>query len=203
MDHYNSNPSCSKVNHIQSFQLSEQLIWKVLSQFTKRLAKVLLQCQVPLHQTYSRPLTTWKKRKRQLDKHKSHLWDNTAIQKWIPNSHESAMRKCNSVCTSLIYTYFRNDLVLWNNFTLGLTNSALLLNTCQVWTAGQGWNNLMERQGRKKKKKKLVIYHWRHALWHIQKAQVKSCEAILRFSPNLRTVTLIQWLLRSVGPCPV
>lgn len=151
MDHYNSNPSCSKVNYIQSFQLSEQLIWKVLSQFTKRLAKVLLQCQVPLHQTYSRPLTTWKKRERQLDKHKSHLWDNTAIQKWIPNSHESAMRKCNSVCTSLIYTYFRNDLVLWNNFTLGLTNSALLLNTCQVWTAGQGWNNVMERQGKKKK----------------------------------------------------
>lgn len=150
MDHYNSNPSCSKVNYIQSFQLSEQLIWKVLSQFTKRFAKVLLQCQVSLHRMYSRPLTTWKKRKRQLDKHKSHLWDNTAIQKWIPNSHESAMRKCNSVCTSLIYTYFRNDLVLWNNFTLGLTNSVLLLNTCQVWTAGQGWNNLMERQGKKK-----------------------------------------------------
>lgn len=130
---------------IHSFQLSEQLIWKVLSQFAKKV------CQSSLTMPSSSPPNVFKTLNYLKEKEEDGWININPIcettqppVKWILNSHESATRKM-WFCLYKSYLYILQKwLVLWNNSTLNLTNSALLLNTCQVSTTGQGWITLGE-----------------------------------------------------------
>lgn len=151
MDHHNSKPICSKVNYTQ-FPTFKAVNLKVLKSVYKKV------CQSSLTMPSSSPPNVFKTLN-YLKKGEdgwininpicetTQPFKNDPKQPWI--SYEKMW-----FCLYKSYLYILQKwLGRWNNgnSTLGLTNSALLLNTCQVSTTGpQGWNNLLERQEKKK-----------------------------------------------------